>query len=447
MRISIIIPALNEARRIAATLAPLQPLRADGHDIIVVDGGSRDATIDRARPLADNVLTAARGRARQMNAGAAIAAGDVLLFLHADSIVTPEGIDAMLRALARGDRRWGRFDVAIAGRSPALKLVAALMNARSRLTGIATGDQGVFVARELFAAVGGYPDLPLMEDIALSARLKRAAGRPARIAHRIITSGRRWERAGPLRTVFAMWRLRFRYWRGTDPHRLAEAYAMIADFDHPLGAPTLLVFAKEPVPGAVKTRLARALGDERAASVHRQLAERTLATATAARAAGIVGRVVLCCAPDAERPAFAEWRDRYDVSLATQTGDDLGARMRHALEAELAHGVPALLIGTDCPALDAGRIAQAAATLADHDAVLVPAEDGGYVLVGLARPLDAFSGIAWGTAGVMAATRANLVAARATWRELPALWDIDLPRDLARWEMLEAQRAAAPSSA
>jgi len=443
MRASIIIPALDEAKRISATLGPLQPLRALGHEVIVVDGGSQDATVALARPLADRVLAAARGRARQMNAGAAAATGDVLLFLHADSIPTPEGIEAMLLEMARGSRRWGRFDIEIAGRSPLLKLVAAMMNVRSRLTGIATGDQGIFVERALFAGVGGYTDQPLMEDVELSVRLKRAAGPPLRIAHRIVTSGRRWDRNGPRRTIIAMWQLRVRYWCGADPHRLAESYAMIADTDHPLRTPTLLVFVKEPVPGNVKTRLAHALGVERAASVHRQFAERTLALAAAARAEGIVGRVELWCAPDAQRPTFVEWRDRYDVELATQIGDDLGARMRHALDIALVRGAPALLIGTDCPSLDARCLAQAAAALADHDAVFVPAEDGGYVLVGLARPLEAFSGIAWGTADVMTATRARLVGERATWRELPALWDVDLPQDLARWEALQAQQGSA----
>ncbi len=446
MRVSIVIPALDEARRIAATLVPLQPLRAQGHEVIVVDGGSRDATVDFARQRADRVLFAARGRARQMNAGAAVARGDVLLFLHADSIVSTEGVIAMLDALGRR-KRWGRFDVAISGRSRSLRIVAAMMNARSRLTGIATGDQGIFVTRELFVAIGGYPDQPLMEDVELSARLKHAAGPPLRIVHRISTSGRRWERGGLWRTIVSMWLLRLRYWCGADPHALAAPYPIIADVDHPFGAPTLLVFAKEPVPGDVKTRLASTLGAERAASVHRELCERTLATATAARATGIVGRVELWCAPDAQHPAFLEWRDRYEVELATQSGEDLGARMRHALDSSLGEGQSALLIGTDCPTLDANCLAEAAATLADHDAVLVPAEDGGYVLVGLARPIDVFSGVAWGTAGVMAATRRNLVSARAGWRELPALWDVDLPRDLARWEALEAQRGAALSGA
>ena len=238
----------------------------------------------------------------------------------------------------------------------------------------------------------------------------------------------------------AMWRLRYAYWRGADAAQLAARYRTL-DSDHVIPpAPTLQIFAKEPIAGGVKTRLARTIGAERATSVYTQLAERTLAMAVAARAAGIVGRVELWCAPDADRPAFAAWRNRYGVELAAQTGDELGARMRHALDSALARGAPALLIGTDCPVLDLVCLARAAAALADHDAVFVPAEDGGYVLVGLARSLDVFSGIAWSTAGVMAATRSNLLAQRATWRELPALWDVDQPQDLARWEALDARR-------
>jgi rSAM/selenodomain-associated transferase 2/rSAM/selenodomain-associated transferase 1 len=441
MRLSIIVPALNEATQIAAMLAALQPLRAAGHEVIVADGGSRDATLALALPLADRVFVAPRGRARQMNAGATVAIGDVLLFLHADSLLPPASTNALLREWPLAGRRWGRFDVAISGRPMMLGLVALLMNARSRLTGIATGDQGMFVERAVFDAVGGFPDQPLMEDVELSSRLKRDAGPPLCLPCRIFTSGRRWEQHGIWRTIVTMWRLRYAYWRGADAAQLAARYRTLRSAHVIPPAPTLQIFAKEPIAGGVKTRLARTIGAERATSVYMQLAERTLAMAVAARAAGIVGRVELWCAPDAGRPAFAAWRDRYGVELAAQTGGDLGARMHHALDSALARGAPALLIGTDCPVLDLACLARASAALADHDAVFVPAEDGGYVLVGLARSLDVFSDVAWSTTGVMAATRANLEAQRATWRELPPLWDVDLPQDLARWEALVSSPA------
>jgi rSAM/selenodomain-associated transferase 2 len=223
MRLSIVIPTHNEARGIVAMLDTLQPVRAGGHEVIFVDGGSTDATLALARPLVDSAITAATGRARQMNAGAGIANGDLLLFLHADSVL-PGGAVRLLTAAMREGRRWGRFDVKILSRSRTLKLVAGMMNLRSRWTGIATGDQGIFVERALFESVGGYPDIPLMEDIALSKRLKREAGFPACLKARVVTSGRRWERHGPWRTIVAMWRLRAAYALGADPADLARRY-------------------------------------------------------------------------------------------------------------------------------------------------------------------------------------------------------------------------------
>ncbi len=221
MRLSVIMPTLDEAEGIAAALEPLQALRVAGHEVIVADGGSMDATPDLAAPLADTVLQAPRGRARQMNAGAAAASGNALLFLHADTHLPANAVEVIGLALTR--HPWGRFDVRIAGRSPWLTGVARMMNLRSRLTGIATGDQGLFVTRAAFDAVGGFPDQPLMEDIELSRRLKRL-GPPACPRERVTTSGRRWDTHGAWRTILLMWRLRFDYWRGVPAERLARRY-------------------------------------------------------------------------------------------------------------------------------------------------------------------------------------------------------------------------------
>lgn len=224
MSLSIIIPALNESAQLAATLAGLQPLRVRGAEIIVVDGGSSDDTVAIAREQADQVLDAERGRARQMNAGAAAAHGEILCFLHADTRL-PEGADGlMIDGLARSRRSWGRFDVHIDGRHPLLRVVAWMMNRRSRLTGIATGDQAMFVTRSLFEAAGRFPEIALMEDIAFSRQLKTYSA-PLCIAHRLTTSGRRWEKHGVWRTIVLMWRLRLAYWLGADPDRLALQYA------------------------------------------------------------------------------------------------------------------------------------------------------------------------------------------------------------------------------
>ena len=221
--LSIIIPVLDEAATIAEALAALAPCRARGAEVIVVDGGSRDGTVEAARPLADRVLTAPRGRGSQMNAGAGAARGDVLLFLHADTRLPPDADRVVVDALEQPDRAWGRFDVTIAGRSPWLGVVAAMMNLRSRITGIATGDQAMFMTRAAFAQAGGFPDIALMEDIVLSRRLKRAS-RPACLTARATTSGRRWDRDGVVRTVVMMWRLRLAFFLGAEPAGLARRY-------------------------------------------------------------------------------------------------------------------------------------------------------------------------------------------------------------------------------
>jgi rSAM/selenodomain-associated transferase 2 len=221
--LTIVVPCLDEGEGIGAALGALQPYRRAGHEVIVVDGGSRDGTPELARPLADRIIGSARGRALQMNTGAALAGGEVLVFLHADTVLPPEADRLILDGLARSGRCWGRFDVRLSGAPPAFRIVEGLMNLRSRLTGIATGDQAIFVARETFEAVGRYREIPLMEDIALSARLKRV-GRPLCLRARVVTSSRRWERDGIWRTILFMWRLRVAYFLGADPRRLARRY-------------------------------------------------------------------------------------------------------------------------------------------------------------------------------------------------------------------------------
>jgi rSAM/selenodomain-associated transferase 2 len=221
--LSIIIPVLDEAVAIAAALEALAPLRAKGVEIIVVDGGSADETAALAAPLADRVVASARGRATQMNAGAATARGNVLLFLHADTRLPADADRLVLDGLAKSRRAWGRFDVTIEGRHLLLPFVAASMNARSRLTGIATGDQAMFVTRDAFSATGGFPEIALMEDITLARNLKRISP-PLCLRARVTTSGRRWEQRGVLRTVLLMWRLRLAYFFGAKPEDLARRY-------------------------------------------------------------------------------------------------------------------------------------------------------------------------------------------------------------------------------
>jgi rSAM/selenodomain-associated transferase 2 len=217
-RLSVVVPALNEARGIRAALEALAPLRARGHEVIVVDGGSTDGTPRLAAGLCDQILHAPRGRALQMNAGARAAAGEALVFLHADTRLPAKADELIFQSLACFE--WGRFDVEIDSRHPLLKAVACAMNLRSRLTGIATGDQAIFVRRATFE---GFPEIALMEDVAFCRRMKRL-GRPACRREKVRTSARRWETRGVLRTIVLMWRLRLAYFLGAKPEDLSRIY-------------------------------------------------------------------------------------------------------------------------------------------------------------------------------------------------------------------------------
>lgn len=223
-RLCIVMPVLNEGERLRAALVELQPFRQRGVRVVVVDGGSHDHSLQIARDHADLALVAPRGRAAQMNAGAAAGTAQVLLFLHADTQLPNDADALVLQASGAGHRAWGRFDVRIDSPSWRLRIVSGAMNLRSRWTGIATGDQAMFVRQDVFQAVGGFPDIPLMEDIALSKALKQAHGPPACLRQRVRTSARRWMQHGVGRTIWLMWRLRAAYFFGADPARLAAAY-------------------------------------------------------------------------------------------------------------------------------------------------------------------------------------------------------------------------------
>ena len=220
--LSIIIPVLDEAVGIADFLQSLGDMRRDGAEIIVVDGGSSDDTTCLAAPHADRLVSAPKGRGCQMNVGAAAACNSILLFLHADTHLPAAAATVIVRAIDQG-ATWGHFDVSIEGTATGLSLVALLMNWRSRLTGIATGDQAIFVTKTAFTATGGFADIPLMEDIDFSRRM-RALARPACLPEKVVTSGRRWEKHGVLRTILTMWLLRLRYYFGANPTNLAREY-------------------------------------------------------------------------------------------------------------------------------------------------------------------------------------------------------------------------------
>lgn len=223
LKISFILPVLNEASIIAARLQRLQVYRQHGHEIVVVDGGSDDNTPELAESLADTVESTATGRSRQMNRGAELASGDLLLFLHIDTML-PDSVDRLLDARVRaGERQWGWFDVRLSNLKISYRIIARAMNLRARITSVCTGDQAMFVTSELFQRVGGFPKLPLMEDVAMSKLLRRQT-RPVCIDNFAITSSRRWENHGVLKTIVFMWQLRLLYFLGVSPKRLVKRY-------------------------------------------------------------------------------------------------------------------------------------------------------------------------------------------------------------------------------
>ena len=221
MLVSIIIPVFNEEDSIKELLHQLQAYRQQGHEIIVVDGGSVDNTISISEPLADKVIKSTSGRALQMNNGVAQAKNDILWFVHADTVLPENAIEVIQKALIKNN--WGRFNVNLSGSNVLFRLIEHMMNIRSCITGIATGDQAIFVKRKIFELVNGYSNLPIMEDVDLSKKLKKLS-KPACIKERLTTSSRRWEKNGILSIVFLMWKLRLLYWLGVSADKLTEQY-------------------------------------------------------------------------------------------------------------------------------------------------------------------------------------------------------------------------------
>jgi rSAM/selenodomain-associated transferase 2/rSAM/selenodomain-associated transferase 1 len=429
----IVIPVLNEGAALTKRLLRLQSLRAQGAELVVVDGGSTDESWARARPWVDRLLCCEPGRAQQMNLGAADtlrSQADALLFLHADTQLPKDAFAAIQAALQRSV--WGRFDVQLESSDWRLRIVQTMMNLRSRLTGIATGDQAMFVKAPLFQTLGGFPNQLLMEDIELSKRLRKQS-RPACLRQMVITSARKWERVGVWRTVLLMWRLRLAYFFGASPTALAESYGYLPAPE--LARADVAVLAKAPVPGLAKTRLSPLLGSVGAARAQRRFIHQTLHTAQQAR----IGAIALWCAPHTQHRSFLALSLHAQVPCLAQPEGDLGARMHRCAEHHFAkpNAPPLLIIGTDCAVLAPGHLQAAARSLQTHDACLIPAEDGGYVLLGLRKPTaQVFSNIDWSTPRVLAQTRERLMQAGATWAELPALWDIDEPSDWQRWQQM-----------
>lgn len=223
MKLSIIIPVLNEEDSIVSTLERLQPLRDQGDEVIVVDGGSDDHTLELAESLVDHAIQATPGRARQMNCGAALASNEILLFLHADTYLPDEAQQQINDALNRTMKVWGRFNLKLSGEHFMFRIIERMINLRSCFTGVATGDQAIFVRRGVFELFGGYAEIPIMEDVELTKTL-RTISRGCCIKSPAITSSRRWEEHGIFKTILLMWRLRLQFFLGAHPEKLSENY-------------------------------------------------------------------------------------------------------------------------------------------------------------------------------------------------------------------------------
>jgi rSAM/selenodomain-associated transferase 2/rSAM/selenodomain-associated transferase 1 len=432
LRIAIVMPALNEALGLPGALAQFAD---DRDDLVIVDGGSTDLTVVAALAAGMRVTISPRGRARQMNEGARLSGlADVYLFVHADVLLPPDWRSAIERAV-RGGASWGRFDVSLNASHPVLSLVGALMNLRSRLSGIATGDQAIFVTRDAWLRVDGWPDVALMEDVRMSQRLLKTCGQPACLTERVGVSARRWEQHGILRTILLMWGLRALHALGVSPNRLHRFYYGAAPVSALAPSPSrVIVFAKVPRAGEVKTRLAAKLGESVALATHRELLERTLEQV--ARVPNVIRE--LCIAGDDSAGECALLARRFGFDLSRQLGADLGERMANAMAEGLSRGERVVLLGCDSPAVDAADIAEAVAVLATEDdtsVVFSPTEDGGYLLVGVTGELPPiFEAMKWSHPDVMLQTVGRLDAARRRYRLLRTLWDVDDAAGWARWQ-------------
>ena len=443
--LGVVVPALDEEEALPSLLEDLAGLAID-HRVLVVDGGSWDGTVAAARTGGAEVMRSRCGRARQMNAGAALPGTRWLLFLHADSRLDDTALRSIARHVEHDAPEAAYFRLAIADAHFFYRMIEGGQRLRERLCGVVCGDQGLLIRRDRFADAGGYPDEPIMEDVLLNRRLLDT-GRLVPLAGRLTTSSRRYEEEGRIRAWLRNARTMARFLAGADPSRLASGYpprrakrpgAAAHTPDADPDRTTLLVFAKAPRPGTVKTRLARAVGEERAAAVYRRMGRLIVANVHRAPA-----RVVVCYDPPDGEAEIRHWLGPPPPRCWPQGDGDLGARMSRMVERAFTDADRVVVIGTDTPAVDAGTVARAVEALGTADVVIGPARDGGYYLIGLGRPHpDLFAGIPWSTDSVLAATltRAARLGLSVTWLEVESDVDTadDLTPEVARWLDSEA---------
>jgi len=419
-KISIIIPVLNEESSIVFFLETLQYYRKNGHEIILVDGGSDDNTVNLAQIYVDQTLVSHAGRAKQMNLGARHAKNTILLFLHSDTFLPPSADIIIVNSLS-GHECWGRFNIKLSGHSFIFRIIEYMINLRSKYTKVATGDQAIFINKNIFNKIKGYPNIKLMEDIALSKKLRKRY-LCACLTEKVITSSRRWEKQGIYRTIILMWSLRFLYYIGVKPSFLYKLYYRKNN------TTCCLVFTKNPEPGKTKTRLIPAIGVNGAYKVHIQLLKHTL---------NITSKIKDI---DFQLHHTSVHNNQWLTSLAKennlstkiQNGNNLGERMYRATQLCLKKYSHCLIIGTDCPELTEQYLVEANQQLTSgYDAVIGPAYDGGYVLIGLNNTRkEIFSDINWGKSTVFTSTITIFNKLNLKYKILSTLHDVDTKEDL-----------------
>lgn len=421
--LGIVVPTLDEGDRLPLLLEDLAGLRLP-HRVVVADGGSTDGTPSRARGAGAVVVHAPRGRGMQMNAGAAHLDAPWLLFLHADSRLPPGSarvLEEWLASARAGAAAHFRFR--LEGPGVRLRLLEIGQRLRERLTGLTYGDQGLVIDAQRFRSVGGFPPIPLFEDVAMVRRLRRAGALEALNAP-LPTSPRRYRREGVVRGIARNAALVTLYLAGVSPARLAAWYRPEPSAAVPR---TLVVFARAPVRGRVKTRLAAGIGSRRALEIYRELGRRVVD-----QVRGGPWRTVICHDPPGSTGQMTAWLGSRGVEFAPQSPGNLGERMEHAMAWALAPGGRACIIGTDAPEVDASVVEAAFRALDQADVVYGPALDGGYYLVALSSPASfLFEDIPWGTGEVLARSLERAREGGLRPHLLHPLQDIDTAADLA----------------
>lgn len=439
-RISFIIPTLNEAEHISSTLDQLQALRRRGHEVILSDGGSHDKTLALSKDKIDQHINCATGRASQMNGGAKIASGELFCFLHADTN-TPENIDELIIDAISNSKEnsnhWGFFNIKLSGSNWQFRIIEYLINKRSCLTHVATGDQAIFITKHSFNKLNGFSNIPLMEDIEISKRLRITSSPVCIKKTPLITSSRRWEKHGIISTVLLMWQLRLRYFLGASPTDLLKIYK-----PHKAASAQkkqqLIIFIKAPVAGFCKTRLIPYLSPEEASEFYKSLVTSCFNNIKTINNTDIS----IFTYPDINNPFIKSLSQKHSTTCHLQSGEDLGERMFNAINMSLKTYDKSVLIGTDCPLIDQSYLDQAFKALDQHDMVLGPANDGGYVLIGASKiEAQLFNNINWGTDSVLKQSLHNANKAAYKTHLLDTLWDIDTPEDYIKYQNLIQQRS------